>query len=100
LLSRAGVNPHIAERVLGHAIAGVEGVCDRHSYDAEKAHALTELAALVETIVNSPSGNVVALTKATPSGPARRPAPGKGAGKREVFLSPCDRNATCASIRN
>ena len=66
LLSRAGVRPDIAERVLGHAIAGVEGVYDRHSYDAEKAHALTELAALVETIVNPPSGSVVALTKATP----------------------------------
>ena len=65
LMSRAGVRPDIAERVLGHVIAGVEGVYDRHSYDAEKAHALTELAALVETIVN-PSGNVVALTKATP----------------------------------
>ena len=61
-MARAGVRPDIAERVLGHAIAGVEGVYDRHSYDAEKAHALTELAALVATIVNPPSGNVVALT--------------------------------------
>ena len=32
LISRAGVRPDIAERVLGHAISGVEGVYDRHSY--------------------------------------------------------------------
>jgi hypothetical protein len=39
-LSRAGVRPDISERVLGHEIAGVEGVYDRHSYDDEKAVAL------------------------------------------------------------
>jgi integrase len=61
LMSRAGVLPHVSERVLGHAIPGVEGVYDRHSYDNEKAHALTKLAALVETIINPPSGNVVPL---------------------------------------
>src|SRR5262249_9537310 len=36
LMSRAGVRPDIAERVMGHAIAGVEGVYDRHSYRTEK----------------------------------------------------------------
>ena len=36
LMSRAGVRPDIAERVLGHAIAGVEGVYDRHAYDDER----------------------------------------------------------------
>ena len=30
LLARAGVPPHVAERTLGHAIAGVAGVYDRH----------------------------------------------------------------------
>ena len=50
LLSRAGVRPDIAERVLGHAIAGVEGVYDRHLYDTEKAEALAKLAALVERV--------------------------------------------------
>jgi hypothetical protein len=40
LMSRAGVRPDIAERVMGHAIQGVEGVYDRHSYRKEKAHAL------------------------------------------------------------
>src|SRR5262245_42042776 len=40
LMSRAGVRSEIAERVMGHAIAGVEGVYDRHTYREEKAHAL------------------------------------------------------------
>lgn len=61
LMSRAGVRPDIAERVMGHAIAGVEGVYDRHQYCDEKAEALKRLAALVETIINPPVGNVVAF---------------------------------------
>jgi integrase len=71
LLARAGVRPDIAERVLGHVIAGVEGVYDRHSYDAEKADALNRLAALVESIINPPKGNVVALTDAAPKRPRK-----------------------------
>ena len=60
LMSRAGITSHIAERVLGHTIKGVEGTYDRHAYDDEKAHALKALAALVERIVNPPQGkNVV-----------------------------------------
>jgi integrase len=61
LLSRARVLPHIAERVLGHAIRGVEGVYDRHSYEDEKAEALNRLAALVQTIINPPPENVVQM---------------------------------------
>ncbi|MEE9295973.1 MAG: tyrosine-type recombinase/integrase [Phycisphaerae bacterium] len=63
LMSRAGVRPDIAERVLGHVIAGVEGVYDRHSYADEKADALNRLASLVETIINPPSDNVVPLLR-------------------------------------
>jgi integrase len=60
LMSRAGVRPDIAERVLGHAIRGVEGVYDRHSYEDEKGEALNQLAALVERIINPPSSeNIV-----------------------------------------
>ena len=40
LMSRAGVPGEIAERVLGHAIQGVEGVYNRHDYRDEKAGAL------------------------------------------------------------
>jgi integrase len=62
LLSRTGVRPDIAERVLGHAIAGVEGVYDRHSYRDEKADALERLAGLIESIVH-PRANVMPLAK-------------------------------------
>lgn len=61
LMSRAGIRPDIAERVLGHAIVGVEGVYDRHSYRDEKADALKRLAGLIETIINPPAGNVVSI---------------------------------------
>ncbi|MGO9682677.1 MAG: tyrosine-type recombinase/integrase [Beijerinckiaceae bacterium] len=61
LMARAGVRPDISERVLGHVIEGVEGVYDQHHYADEKADALRRLAALIERIVNPPSGNVVPL---------------------------------------
>jgi integrase len=61
LMSRAGISSHIAERVLGHTIKGVEGTYDRHAYEAEKGHALEALAALVERILNPPSDKVVPI---------------------------------------
>jgi len=61
LMSRAGVRPDISERVMGHVIPGVEGVYDQHTYTDEKADALKRLAALVETILEPPTGNVVPL---------------------------------------
>ena len=64
LMSRAGVRPDIAERVLGHAIPGIEGVYDRHHYSEEKADALKRLAHQIETIINPPKGNVVAIANA------------------------------------
>lgn len=38
---------------MGHALSGVEGVYDRHSYREEKADALRRLAALIERIVEA-----------------------------------------------
>ena len=62
LMSRVGVSSEHAERVMGHAIPGAEGVYDRHAYFEEKAIALEKLAALVEQIVHgAPGGNVVTL---------------------------------------
>jgi integrase len=62
LMARAGVADNVAERVLGHAIAGVQGVYNRHSYASEKADALQRLANLVETILRPPAkDNVVEL---------------------------------------
>ena len=68
LMARAGVRPDIAERVLGHAIPGVEGVYDRHHYADEKAEALTRLAGLVANIVDPPQGNVIAIRGAAGQG--------------------------------
>jgi integrase len=59
LMPRAGVLSEHAERVMGHAIPGVEGVYDRHRYADEKAAALAKLAAVIERIVNPPEGDVV-----------------------------------------
>jgi integrase len=50
LMSRAGVSPDHAERVLGHAIPGIKGVYDVHEYRDEKAHALEALASLLNTL--------------------------------------------------
>jgi integrase len=61
LMRRAGVDSEISERVLGHTIAGVEGVYDRFAYRAEKAAALQALADLIERIANPPAGNVVPI---------------------------------------
>ena len=63
IMSRAGVRPDIAERVLGHAINGVEGTYDRHSYREEKAHALAALASLIENILTPPNKKVVRLAR-------------------------------------
>ena len=60
LMSRAGVSPDHAERVMGHALPGVEGIYNRHAYRDEKADALRALAALINSIVN-PHDNVLPL---------------------------------------
>lgn len=64
LMSRAGVRPDVSERVLGHVIAGVEGVYDRHDYLSEKRDALERLAAEIDRIINPPASNVVLLREA------------------------------------
>ena len=57
LMSRADVQPHIAERVLGHVQQGVLGTYDRHEYFDEKRDALAKLATLVAKIVTLKDGN-------------------------------------------
>jgi integrase len=63
LMSRAGIPSDHAERVLGHAIAGVRGVYDRHQYEAEKRDALEKLAAMIERILNPPPSNVATIAE-------------------------------------
>jgi integrase len=61
LMSRAGVQSEHAERVLGHAIGGIEGIYNRHTYDAEKANALRSLASMIERIVAPSPEKLVAI---------------------------------------
>jgi len=64
LMSRAGVSSDHAERVLGHALRGVEGIYDRHHYRAEKADALRRLAALIDGILHS-RDNVTTMARSS-----------------------------------
>jgi len=63
LLSRAGIAADIGERCLGHALPGVRGTYDRHSYLPEMTRAYDALAALIERIANPPEDNVTPLRK-------------------------------------
>jgi integrase len=61
LMADAGIRPDIAERVMGHAILGVEATYDRSKYQEAKGAALKQLAAIIAHILN-PADNVVPLT--------------------------------------
>jgi integrase len=60
-LSALGVPPHIAERCLNHAIRGVEGTYDRHSYFEERKHALGVWADLLQTLERGEKYKVVSI---------------------------------------
>ena len=59
LMSRAGVDPDIAERCIGHKIPGIRGTYDRHPYHPEMQIAFEKLAAQIEHIVAPPEGDKV-----------------------------------------
>ncbi|MCH8096826.1 MAG: integrase arm-type DNA-binding domain-containing protein [Proteobacteria bacterium] len=61
LMQRAGVEPFISERVLGHVVPGVEGIYDRFGYAPQKRDALERLAAEIRRILTPPPDNVVRL---------------------------------------
>jgi integrase len=63
LMSKAGVLPHISERVLGHVIGGVEGVYDHHDYGNEKEHALAALAGEIQKILAPKDSKVLKYKK-------------------------------------
>jgi integrase len=50
-LSRIGIAPHVAERVIGHAKGGIEAVYDRHKFDVEIAAALERWADHVLAVI-------------------------------------------------
>ena len=55
-MARAGVRPDISERVLGHEIAGVEGIYDQWDYMAKKRAALERLEAIIKKILAGNDG--------------------------------------------
>jgi integrase len=60
---RLRVPDHIAERLLGHQLQGVQRVYNRHPYFEEKSEALAKLADEVTRIVSPPEDNVVTLRR-------------------------------------
>jgi integrase len=61
LMARARIPDATAERVLGHAVTGVQGTYNRHDYAREKATAVATLATVVKGIVNPHRGNVISM---------------------------------------
>jgi len=61
LLSRAGILPHIAERVIGHIQQGVEGIYDRYAYLEEKKQALLKIEKMIRKIagLNQPETTII-----------------------------------------
>ena len=60
LLSEIRVDPDVAERCLGHKIAGIRGTYDIHKYESEMLHAFEALATQIERVAN-PQENVVVM---------------------------------------
>lgn len=61
LMMKAGVLPHISERVLGHAQGAIEGTYDHYDYLPEKRAAVDKLARAVERIIDPSPANVVPI---------------------------------------
>jgi integrase len=65
------IEAHVAERVLGHAIEGVQGIYDRSLYFEQKAEALAKLAGYIEGLIHPTRGNVVSLAGRKARAPSR-----------------------------
>jgi integrase len=64
LLSRAGIPADLGEMCLGHALGGVRGIYDRHSFEREKSEAFEALAAQIRRITHPPADTVVPISRA------------------------------------
>jgi integrase len=63
-LSKIGVLPHVAERVINHVKGGVEAIYDRYTYEQEIKSALARWADHVLAIVENRGNNVTASRRA------------------------------------
>src|SRR5262249_54529831 len=63
LMSRAGIDKHIAEKCLGHIEGGIVGTYDHHEAKPQKRTAFEALAREVERVVDGKSANVVPLAR-------------------------------------
>ena len=54
-MAELGIGPHISEKVLGHKLGGVLAIYDQHSYVKEQQAALDQLAAHIQSCVDSVS---------------------------------------------
>jgi len=61
LMSRAGIPPEVAERCLGHTVAGARDTYDRDAFYAEMKHAFEALAGQIDRIVIPPADTGVIL---------------------------------------
>ncbi|MFU2511235.1 tyrosine-type recombinase/integrase [Pseudoalteromonas sp. ASV78] len=52
LLAKNGIAGHVAERCLNHKLKGVEGIYDRYDYLDERKSALTQIANILEPLIN------------------------------------------------
>src|SRR5262245_9602926 len=64
LMSRAGIDQHIAEKCLGHIEGGIVGTYDHHEAKPQKRMAFEALAREIERIVEGKSANIVTLSSA------------------------------------
>ncbi len=66
-MSAIGFNRLVVAKILNHVESGVTAIYDRHSYDAEKRHALEAWAGHLESILSGKpkADNVVELASAT-----------------------------------
>lgn len=63
LLSRAGIQSEIAERILNHSQGDLEETYNRHSFLPEKRHAMNALASELDRIVNPHAVKVIPLRR-------------------------------------
>jgi integrase len=63
LMSRAGVDVDVAERLLGHSRGDLRERYDRHTFLPEMTRAVEMLSALIARIINPPEGAVIPMRR-------------------------------------